>query len=132
MKIRIWLTAMIMLLAFGTAQAAGGDFGGLDRDKNGKLEKAEIEKASPEVFKKADSSGNGTLDRDEFQAAGGSSARFDEIDADKNGQIDPDEFRQAASERFKQLDTNRDGRIDSREWSKQQKPIQNPLIFFYF
>jgi Ca2+-binding EF-hand superfamily protein len=132
MKIRLWVMAMITLMAFGTAHAAGDDFGGLDRDKNGKLEKAEIEKAAPEVFKKADRSGDGTLDRDEFKAAGGSSARFDQIDADKNGRIDPDEFRQAAIERFKQVDTNRDGRIDTQEWSKLQKPIQNPLIFFYF
>jgi hypothetical protein len=35
-------------------------------------------------------------------------------------------------ERFKQIDTNRDGRIDTQEWNSRQKPIQNPLLFFYF
>jgi len=132
MKIRTWAMATILCLAMGTVQAAGGDFGGLDRDKNGTLEQAEVEEAAPEVFKKADGSGDGTLDRNEFKAAGGSSARFDLIDADKNGRIDPDEFREAMIERFKQVDTGRDGRIDTQEWSRRQKPIENPLLFFYF
>ena len=133
MMIRLLGTALaILLLAFGPAYGAGEDFGGLDRDKSGTLEKAEIEDAAPEILKKHDLNGDGALDLSEFTAAGGTSTRFDEIDRDKNGRIDPDEFRRAASQRFEQIDIDRNGRIDTQEWGKRQKPIQNPLLFFYF
>jgi len=133
MMIRLLGTAMaILLLAFGPAYGSGDDFGGLDRDKSGTLEKAEIEDSAPEILKKHDLNGDGALDRAEFKAAGGTAARFDEIDRAKNGRIDPDEFRRAASKRFEQIDIDRNGRIDGQEWGKRQTPIQNPLLFFYF
>jgi len=132
MMVRLWATVAILLLAFGTGFAVDGPFGSLDADGNGTLEQAELEKAAPEIFKNADRSGDGTLDRDEFKAAGGNPARFDEIDKDRNGRIDLDEFSKAAAERFKQVDTNRDGRIDNQELRSRQKPIENPLLIFYF
>jgi len=132
MMIRLWVTVAILLLAFGTAPAADRPFGGLDANGNGTLEQTELEKAAPKIFKKADRSGDGTLDRNEFKAAGGDPARFDEIDKDRNGRVDLDEFSKAAVERFKQVDTNRDGRIDNQELRSRQKPIENPLLIFYF
>lgn len=131
MKTRILFVVAVFLLA-GTAFAATPDFGGLDRDKNGYLDPAEIDGAAPEVFKNNDRSGDGSLDRPEFEASGGSPSRFDEIDTDRNGRIDPDEFRAAARRQFEQFDVNRDGRIDVQEWNRRQTPIQNPLIRFYF
>ena len=132
MKIRLLGMTMVMLLGFCPAYAAGPDFGGLDRDESGTLEKAEIESAAPEVLKKYDLNGDGALDRAEFKAAGGSAIRFDEIDRDKSGRIDPDEFRKAASRRFEQIDSDRNDRIDDQEWSKRRNPVENPLLFFYF
>ena len=116
----------------GAAFAAAPDFSGLDRDNNGYLDPAEIDGAAPEIFKNNDRSEDGSLDRSEFGAAGGSPSRFDEIDTDRSGRIDPDEFQAAARRQFEQFDVNRDGRIDVQEWNRRQTPIQNPLILFYF
>jgi Ca2+-binding EF-hand superfamily protein len=131
MRIGILAVVVAILLA-GGAFAAAPDFGGLDRDGNGLLEQAEISDAAPGILKKYDVDGDGFLDRSEFLAAGGSPSRFEFLDADKSGRVDIDEFRNAAIERFKQIDTDRNGRIDARELSRLQKPIQNPILFFYF
>jgi Ca2+-binding EF-hand superfamily protein len=131
MRKRILTVVMVLLMA-GAAYAAADDFGGLDKDKNGRLVQSEVENAAPGVFQKADKTRDGALDRKEFKTAGGSSLRFDEVDKDKNGRIDLDEFRAAAIARFKAIDANQDGWIDARELRSRQKPIQNPLIQFYF
>jgi hypothetical protein len=132
MRVRFWSAVAIILLTAGLACAAGTDFGGLDRDKNGILEKAEMEKGVPEAFKGADSNGDGVLDESEYKAAGGDPAQFKKVDRDASGRIDLDEFREAASKRFDQIDRNHDGRIDTGELSRRQKPIVNPLLILYF
>ncbi len=130
---RIWIAGMIAaFLLAGAAFAATNDFGGLDRDGNGYLDEAEIGDAAPEILKTFDRNGDGSLDRSEFETAGGTPSRFELLDKDKNGRIDIDEFRRAAIERFNQVDTDHDGRIDTREWGKLQRPIQNPLLIFFF
>lgn len=123
---------VLMWAAAGFAAAQGDSFGGLDRDKSGTLEQAEIEGGAAQVFRKADKSGDGALDQKEFTAAGGKRLRFDEIDTDKNGRIDLNEFRAAAMKRFQELDRNGDGRIDSQEIRPRQKAIVNPLFQFFF
>jgi len=132
MMVRFWSVVAVILLATGLAYAAGTDFGGLDRDKNGTLEKAEMEKGAQEAFKGADSNGDGVLDESEYKAAGGDPAQFKKADRDANGRIDLDEFREAARKRFDQIDRNHDGRIDTGELSRRQKPIVNPMIILYF
>jgi len=135
MTTRAWIAgaAAVLLLAGPAFAAAGPDFEGLDRDKNGKLEQAEIEGAAPEVLKKYDLNGDGALDRKEFEAAGGVPARFDLLDRNKNGLLDLAELKQTAAARFTQIDTNRDGRIDTSEWKKLQKLVPKSLrIYFYF
>ncbi len=134
MTMRIWIAGVVaaFLLTGGAANAAAPDFGGLDRDNNGYLDEKEISGAAPEVLKKYDKDGSGSLDRAEFEAAGGTRSRFEFLDKDKNGRVDIDEFRSAAIERFKQVDTDRNGRIDMQDWSKLRQPIQNPILFFYF
>ena len=130
---RIWMLSVIAaVLLAGVAFAAATDFGGLDRDGNGYLDQTEIGDAAPEILKTFDRNGDGSLDRSEFETAGGTSSRFELLDKDKNGRIDIDEFRRAAIERFNQVDTDHDGRIDTREWGKLQRPIQNPLLIFFF
>jgi len=131
MKIRI-LAVMMVLLSTGAAFAAAPEFGELDRDKDGYLTPAEVDEVAVELFKKQDRNGDGSLDRSEFEAAGGLSSRFAEMDRDRNSRVGLDEFRAAARKQFEQFDTNRDGRIDVQEWNKRQTPIQNPLILFYF
>ena len=71
MKTRILCVVAVFLLA-GAAFAAAPDFSGLDRDNNGYLDPAEIDGAAPEIFKNNDRSEDGSLDRSEFGAAGGS------------------------------------------------------------
>ncbi|MHB8910379.1 MAG: EF-hand domain-containing protein [Syntrophales bacterium] len=134
MTMRTWIAVLAgTFLLTGTAFAAVPTFGGLDRDGNGYLDEAEITGAAPDILKQYDLNGDGSLDRSEFEAAGGSPARFDLLDADKNGRIDIDEFRAAAVERFKESDTNGDGRIDDREWTRLRKPGAAPgIVLFYF
>ena len=121
------------ILLAGAAFAAVPTFGGLDRDGNGYLDEAEITGAAPGILKQYDVNGDGSLDRSEFEAAGGSPARFDLLDTDKNGRIDIDEFHTAAVKRFKESDTNGDGRIDDREWTRLRKPGAAPgIVLFYF
>jgi hypothetical protein len=134
MTMRTWLVVvMATFLLIGAAFAAEPTFGGLDRDGNGFLDEAEITGAAPEILKQYDVNGDGSLNRSEFEAAGGSPARFDLLDADKDGRIDIDEFRAAAIERFKAFDTNGDGRIDDREWTRLRKPGAAPgIVLFYF
>lgn len=130
---RIWIAGVVAaFLLAGAANAAAPDFGGLDRDNNGYIDENEISEAAPEVLKKFDKDGSGSLDRAEFEAAGGTRSRFELLDKDKNGKVDIDEFRGAAIERFKQIDADRNGRIDVQDWSKLRQPIQNPILFFYF
>ncbi|MDA8124479.1 MAG: hypothetical protein M0009_04725 [Deltaproteobacteria bacterium] len=126
------LTVMMVLLLACAAYGAEPRLGTLDRDKSGTVEQTEIEKGAPAVFKKADKTKDRSLDRKEFEKAGGTPLRFDEIDKDKNGRIDIDEFRAAAIERFKQYDVNRDGRIDRQELRSRQAPIENPQLLFFF
>jgi hypothetical protein len=134
MMMRAWIAiAVATFLLTGAAFAAEPSFGGLDRDGNGYLDEAEIMGAAPEILKQYDVNGDGSLDRSEFLAAGGSPERFELLDADKNGRIDIDEFRTAAAERFKEVDTNGDGRIDEREWTRLRKPGVTPgIVLFYF
>ena len=133
MGMRILGVVMAVLLA-GAAFAAAADFGGLDRDGNGSLDRAEIDSAAPELLRKYDLNGDGFIDRKEFKAAGGIRSRFDLLDRDKNGVLGLDEMKYAAALRFKEFDTNRDGRIDTSEWKKLlKKPVARPMIdLFYF
>ncbi len=132
MRIRI-ICVIAALFLTGTAFAAASDFGVLDRDGNGYIERAEIEGTVPEILKKYDLNGDGGIDRQEFQAAGGVPPRFDLLDRDKSGLLDLDELKQTAAARFKKFDANRDGRIDTSEWKKLKKPVGRPvIILFYF
>ena len=130
---RIWILGVIAaFLLAGAAFAAAPDFEELDRDGSGYLDRVEIGDTATEIFKTFDRNGDGFLDRSEFETAGGIPSRFELLDRDKNGRIDIGEFRRAAIERFEQVDTDRDGQIDAREWGILQRPIQNPILFFYF
>ncbi len=131
MPVRFWWVLAAFLVMAGPAYGAGPDFGKLDRDGNGSLERAEVEAAAPEVLKNVDQNGDGSLDPSEYQAAGGDPSRFAELDRDGNGRIDLGELREAARKRFEEIDRNHDGRIDPQEWGRRQ-PIQNPLFMFYF
>lgn len=132
MPVRFWCVVAALLLMAGPVYGAGPDFGKLDRDGNGSLERAEVEGAAPEVLKDADQNGDGSLDPSEYQAVGGDPSRFAELDQDGNGRIDLGELREAARKRFEEIDRNHDGRIDPQEWGRRQTPIQNPLFMFYF
>jgi hypothetical protein len=132
MSIRFWCVSMVVLLMVGPAYGAGPDFGKLDRDGNGTLERTEIDNTAPEVFKSYDQNGDGVLDLSEYKAVGGDPSLFGELDRDGNGRIDLDEFQEATRKRFEQIDFNHDGRIDMQEWGRRQTPIQNPLIILYF
>ena len=115
---RSLIAALVLVPAIGLAadRSAGamiprsaGQFNKADTDGNGKLSRAEVEKALPQL-----------------------AGRFDQIDADKDGQLSRRELsawkkarrseRQAkAAERFKHADTDGDGAI-SRAEAEQHAP----------
>jgi Ca2+-binding EF-hand superfamily protein len=129
---RILALTIMALLICGMAQAAGLDFEKLDRDKSGTLEEREVLDGTAKAFKAYDRDGDGTLDLSEFEAAGGSVARFMSIDRNKDGSIDLKELSEATRKRFKEIDRDRDGRIDMPELKSRQAPIDNPLFIFHF
>lgn len=129
---RIAALAIMVLLAFGTAQAAGPGFDELDRDRSGTLESGEVREGTAAAFRAYDRNGDGALDRAEFAAAGGGVARFMEIDGDRDGRIDLKELSEATRKRFEEIDGNRDGRIDQQELKSRRAPVANPLFIFHF
>lgn len=132
MSVRFSCMMTVFLLTVSPVYGAGPDFGKLDRDGNGTLERAEIDNAAPQVFKSCDQNGDGVLDLSDYKVLGGDPSLFGELDRDGNGRVDLDEFQEATRKRFEQVDRNLDGRIDLQEWGRRRTPIQNPMIIFYF
>ena len=128
---KFWSAAVVVLLTAGLAFGAGPDFGSLDQDGNGTLDRKEILAGTEKAFQGYDRDGNGSLDKSEFGEAGGSAARFMEIDRNKDGLIDLKEFSEATRRRFRTIDRNRDGRIDAQELKARKAPIENPLFIFH-
>ena len=106
----------------------------LDANKDGKVDRAEAEKAHAaaaarieerrqkqrlDAFAKVDTNKDGLISRQEFDAAGKrptpKEAWFDANDIDKNGAVQANEALAKAQNRFDLIDTNKDGVLQATE-----------------
>lgn len=132
---KILAVIVIMLFAVSLAFAAGEDLPGLDKNKDGKINKKEYMDSMTAVFDRLDKNHDGILARDELSHMDKKDLnRFiKETDTDKDGKIIKREYEQAAEKRFKQLDKNRDGFIDKLEWgSVGRSELYSPFTRFTF
>ena len=147
---------MAVVPAIALAQAPGGvdeskpisrtevsakldaDYADLDRDKDGKVNAAEIrarlvksaeiqiegaKKERDAAFAKMDSNGDGSITKAEWQTgvkiptAREPDAKpfLDRFDANKDGAISKDEFRTPTLANFEKLDANKDGTVSPAE-----------------
>ena len=127
------------IIAAGAAIAAvnATDSGGKsDVDKDGKITLAEMQQRTAERFKRLDTNGDGTVTKEERQAArdswrehrggrhgdggpgrgGGRGDFFGRLDTDGNGAVSMPEFNAKSAERFARLDSNKDGQVSKDEF----------------
>lgn len=134
--------AGLIALSAGAATAKGPDhakiFGEIDADGNGEITQAELTAHGEARFAKADTNGDGLLDKAEMMAAraerGGERSKrmLEKYDADGSGALDADELAKAAEERsgrrgnrmLKRLDANDDGKLSREEMTARRDPAK--------
>lgn len=111
-------------------------FDRLDRNRDGVLERSEVERPSARLFKRADRNNDGVVDREEIKRLeearsrkGGEKAgrgrggqrlekRFERADKNRDGQVTREEFVGGTSRWFSRADVDRDGRVTKAEVEK--------------
>jgi Ca2+-binding EF-hand superfamily protein len=84
----------------------------MDYDADGFISEEEFRNYAAREAAQADTSGNGILDRDEYELSNAEAAA---MDTNKDGAIQLSEFQASLMQAFKRLDANRDGRLDEAE-----------------
>src|SRR5262245_16482744 len=85
----------------------------LDINNDGVISRDEW-KGKPGAFAKIDKDGDGSLTREEFEAAPRPQARFTEMDANNDGKVSRDEWK-GPQKRFGRIDADSDGAITKEE-----------------
>lgn len=134
--------AALIAVAGSSVQAKGADaakiFGEIDADSNGEITQAELTAHAEARFAKADTNGDGLLDKSEMMSAraarGGerSERMLKKYDADGSGALDAEELAKAAEDRggrrgnrmFKRLDANEDGKLSLEEMTARRDPAK--------
>lgn len=128
MKTKWIVGSALLALVAGTALAAaqegapqggwrGGFFRQLDTNKDGKVERTEVQAWSEARFKKLDTAGDGALTKEQYvdamiaQIRPRLEQRFDKLDADKDGKVTAAEFEAPALARFDRRDTDKTGAL---------------------
>jgi len=129
-KVIVLFVAAFLLMTGSNIIAVS--FHDMDINKDGKLDKKELDDAAQKIFKVYDKNGDGYLDKSEFMALEGARSRFEELDTNHDGKLDMQELRDAASRKFDLYDKNHDGALDDLECSPRRSPDANPLFMIYF
>lgn len=131
MRKTLALSLLITILACSAVFAADDVFNRADIDKNGMIDKTELQQILADKFKEYDKNNDGYIDKEEFNAIKDPAAKkeFKYIDKDRNGKIDLKEFNKARSDRFDIYDLNRDGNMSREEFYSKRA---YPLLRFYF
>jgi hypothetical protein len=125
MKTKWIVGSALLALVAGTAIAAaqgapqggwrGGFFRQLDTNKDGKVERTEVQASSEARFKTLDTAGDGALTEAQYVDAMIAKIRprleqrFDKLDANKDGTVTAAEFEAPALARFDRRDTAKTG-----------------------
>lgn len=114
---RIGAFALVGLLAVPLSPALAkkaAPVAALDTDNDQTVDLTETNKAAEALFDKLDKDKDGTLDKKELQ---GRLTResFAAADPDKDGTLTRDEFLSAVSSLFKDADPDNDGTLDAKE-----------------
>jgi hypothetical protein len=91
----------------------------LDTDNDKTVDLTETNKAAEALFDKLDKDKEGTLDKKELQGRLTRGA-FAAADPDKDGTLTRDEFLSAVSSLFKDADPDNDGTLDAKELASTQ------------
>jgi Ca2+-binding EF-hand superfamily protein len=108
------------IVAAETGRAAK-HFAEMDKNVDGKVERAEVPKMPDEVFARLDKNGDGAISREEMALARGdrfqkeARERLQRADKDHDGAISRDEAKAEVEARFASLDTNHDGVLSADE-----------------
>ena len=127
MKTKWIVGSALLALVAGTAMAAaqgapdggwrGGFFRQLDTNKDGKIERTEVQAWSDARFKALDTAGDGALTKEQYvdamiaQIRPRLEQRFDKLDANKDGKVTAAEFDAPALARFDRRDTGKTGAL---------------------
>lgn len=90
----------------------------LDTDNDQTVDLAEANKSAEALFDRLDRDKDGTLDKKELQGRLTRGA-FAAADPDKDGTLTRDEFLSAVSSLFKEADPDNEGTLDSKELSSK-------------
>lgn len=131
MKKTLSVFFLMIVFACSVAFAVGDTFDRADADKNGTIDKTELQQVLTEKFKEYDKNNDGYIDKKEFNGIKNPAAakEFKYIDKDKNRKIDLSEFNKGASDRFDLYDASRDGNLSREEFYSRRA---YPLLRFYF
>ncbi|MBA4389778.1 MAG: hypothetical protein C0399_02440 [Syntrophus sp. (in: bacteria)] len=131
MKKTLFVLLLIIVFACGAVFAADDAFNRADADKNGMIDKKELQQILTDKFKEYDKNNDGYIDKEEFNAIKNPAAKkeFKYIDKDKSRKIDLKEFNKAGSDRFDIYDINRDGNMSREEFYSIKA---YPQLKFYF
>ena len=117
------LAALVAGTAMAAAQSApeggwrGGFFRKLDTNKDGKVERTEVQAWAEARFKALDTAGDGALTKEQYVDAMIAKIRprleqrFDKLDANKDGKVTAAEFEAPALARFDRRDTGKTGAL---------------------
>ena len=107
--------------------SARASFTALDRDSDGAITRAELDRARRVSFSRFDTNSNGELTAAEvvILRGRGSERRFLQMDRNKDGIVTRAEFMTAGRTLFRLADRNKDGQITFREYRRVVR--RNPL-----
>lgn len=112
----------------GMGMMRGMMFWLMDRNEDGFVDTAEIDKFRTKMFERHDPNNDGTVTREEMQEShammrggmggpgrGQGSGMFDRLDADSNGEVTLAEFLASEPRMFSRADADGDGRVSQAE-----------------
>ena len=125
------IACLFIFFFAGVVGAEDKLFTSADANKDGKIDKVEMEKAAEKKFKEYDKNNDGFIDSEEIKAVKDPelAKEFKFMDKNSKGKVSMKEFLDAAQRRFNEYDVNRDNTLSREEFYSRQA---YPQLKFYF